>query len=70
VSAYHGKYIVRGGSVDTLEGDWKPERIVVLEFESMDKAKAWLDSPEYRPARAMRQKSTITRSILVEGLQS
>ena len=68
VAAYGGRYVARGGKVETLEGDWKPERIVLLEFENMEKAKAWLNSPEYHPAHEMRKKSAHTRSILVEGL--
>jgi len=47
VAQYGGKYIVRGGACETLEGDWKPKRIVVLQFENMERAKAWLNCPEY-----------------------
>jgi uncharacterized protein (DUF1330 family) len=68
VATYGGKYLVRGGKVESLEGDWRPERLVVLEFENTDKAKTWMDSPEYRPVRALRQKSAVTQSILVEGV--
>lgn len=68
VMAYGGKYLVRGGNVNTLEGDWQPQRIVVLEFENMETAKNWLNSPEYSPARAIRAKSAHTRSILVDGV--
>ena len=70
VAAYGGRYLVRGGRVESLEGDWQPERIVVLEFENMETAKNWLESPEYRPARNLRHKSAVTRSILVEGFPS
>ena len=48
VAAYGGKYIVRGGATETLEGDWKPKRLVVLEFESVQRAKDWWNSQEYR----------------------
>ena len=65
-----GVCVVRGGRVESLEGDWQPERIVVLEFENMETAKNWLESPEYRPARNLRHKSAVTRSILVEGFPS
>ncbi len=67
VAAYGGKYLVRGGTAEVLEGDWQPQRIVVLEFESTAQAKAWLNSPEYRPAWEMRKKSAVTRSVLLEG---
>lgn len=64
---YDGKFIVRGGTVATLEGSWKPERIVVLEFPSIDKANAWWSSPEYAPAKALRQSASETQMIVVEG---
>lgn len=65
---YDGKFIVRGGTTETLEGDWKPGRVVVLEFPSVEKAKAWWSSPGYAPAKAIRQSSSDTRMILVEGV--
>jgi uncharacterized protein (DUF1330 family) len=68
VAAYRGKYLARGGQTEVLEGDWQPKRLVILEFASLAQAKAWLDSPEYRPAREMRQQSTTTRMVVIEGL--
>ena len=68
VQAYGGKYLVRGGQVEPIEGDWQPSRIVVLEFENSEKAKSWLNSSEYKPAWEMRKKGAFTRSILVEGI--
>lgn len=65
---YDGKFIVRGGTTDTLEGDWAPGRVVVLEFPSVEKAKAWWSSPGYAPAKAIRQSASDTRMILVEGV--
>jgi len=67
IAAYGGRFVVRGGAVQPLEGDWKPERIVVLEFTTVEQARAWWDSPEYRPARDLRQRSASTRMIVVEG---
>jgi uncharacterized protein (DUF1330 family) len=67
VLKYGGKYIVRGGRTEVLEGDWKPKRIVVLEFESMERAKAWLNCEEYREPRKMRHRTAKTNMILVEG---
>lgn len=68
VKLYGGKYIARGGHIETLEGDWKTNRLVILEFESIDKAKAWLNSPEYAPARALRHQYARTNMIIVEGV--
>ncbi len=59
---------VRGGKVETLEGDWSPERIVVLKFPSMEAAKAYYDSETYRKAIAARQGASVMRMIVVEGL--
>jgi uncharacterized protein (DUF1330 family) len=67
VVARGGKYLVRGGAVEVLEGDWTPKRVVVLEFESVAQAREWWDSAEYRPAKALRQKTAITDMIVVEG---
>jgi len=68
VAAYGGKYLVRGGALETLEGDWAPQRLVILEFPSVAQAKAWWDSPEYRPLREMRQRTTLSRMVVVEGV--
>jgi len=51
-----------------LEGDWQPNRIVVLQFDNMEAAKAWLSSPEYVGPRKQRHRTAKTRMILVEGL--
>lgn len=64
---YQGKFIVRGGPAETLEGDWQPGRIVVLEFPSAEKARQWWSSKEYAPAKALRQANAETKLILVEG---
>ncbi len=67
IAAYGGRFVVRGGAAETLEGDWVPGRVVVLEFESVERARQWWASAEYAPAKALRQKSATTRMILVEG---
>lgn len=64
---YGGRFLVRGGATETLEGDWDPGRIVVLEFPSKEQANAWWSSEDYAPAKALRQSASITRMILVEG---
>jgi len=68
IAAYGGEYIIRGGSVETLEGEWKPQRFVVLKFESVARAKEWFDSPEYKPLRQMRYASAISHMLMVEGV--
>ena len=68
IATYGGKFIVRGGKTETLEGDWSPSRLVVLQFDSVDRAKAWINSEEYREARAMRHKTSTSQAVVVEGL--
>lgn len=67
VTKYGGRFIVRGGKVETLEGGWAPKRFVALEFPSMDQARRFYRSPEYAPLIALRQKASRGRLILVEG---
>jgi uncharacterized protein (DUF1330 family) len=68
VHKYGGKYIVRGGRTEVLEGDWHPKRVVVLQFDSMQRAKEWLNCEEYREPRKMRHRTARTKMILVEGV--
>ena len=68
IAAYGGRYLVRGGQVETLEGAWLPKRLVILEFPSMDQAKAWWSSTEYEEAKALRQAVTHSEMIVVEGV--
>jgi uncharacterized protein (DUF1330 family) len=67
IGLYGGRYLVRGGTTQALEGDWDPERFVILEFPSADAARKWWDSPEYAEAKALRQKSAQTQMLLIEG---
>ena len=69
VEQYGGRYLVRGGEVAALAGDWQPERIVVLEFESSDQAQEYLTSPEYLALVPLRQKSITSRAIIVQGYE-
>ena len=68
VEAYGGRFIARGGATESLEGDWVPERIVVLEFPSLERAKRWWASPEYSDAKAIRMRAAQTRMIATEGV--
>ena len=67
LAAYGGKFVVRGGACETLEGSWRPKRLVVLEFPSVAKAKQWWASDEYRDAKALRQRTAKSEMIVVEG---
>ena len=67
VKLYGGKYIVRGGQNETLEGDWQAKRLVILKFPSVVQAKNWLNSPEYASARALRHRYARTNMVVVEG---
>ncbi len=68
IAAYGGKYLARGGRIEVLEGDWPLNRFVILEFESVERAKQWHESPEYRQARALRHETTFSKMVVVEGL--
>jgi uncharacterized protein (DUF1330 family) len=67
VYKYGGKYLVRGGKTEVLEGDWDPKRIVILEFPTTERAKEWLNCEEYREPRKLRHKTAKTKMIVVEG---
>ena len=67
IAAFDGRFIVRGGQTESLEGDWQPQRIVVLEFPSVERAKEWWNSPEYEVAKAIRHRTAITKMIVAEG---
>jgi uncharacterized protein (DUF1330 family) len=68
VAAYGGRYLVRGGAVEVLEGDWVPNRFVVLEFESVARAKEWCACQEYGVAKEVRHRTATTNMIVAEGL--
>jgi len=67
LTPYGGRFIVRGGKVQSREGSWVPTRFVVLEFPSVERANAWYDSPEYAPAKALRWATSSADLIIVEG---
>ena len=67
IGLYGGRYLVRGGTMQTLEGDWHPERFVILEFPSADAARKWWRSPEYAEAKSLRQSCARTQMLLIEG---
>ena len=68
IAAYGGRYLARGGAAETLEGDWVPSRLVILEFPSLDRAKEWWSSKEYREARDLRQSCAGGTMVAVAGV--
>ena len=68
IAKYGGRYLVRGAAVETLEGTWRPSRLVILEFPSLERAKQWWACEEYAEAKALRQATAQTELIVVQGL--
>ena len=68
VEKYGGRFLVRGGKVEALEGDYDPRRVVLLEFPSEERAKAWWSSPEYAPLRALRKGASKGNLYFVTGV--
>jgi uncharacterized protein (DUF1330 family) len=68
IAHYGGRYIVRGGQTETLEGHWAPKRVVILEFPDRATARAWWSSQEYAGAKALRQRCARTELIIVDGV--
>jgi uncharacterized protein (DUF1330 family) len=70
VAKYGGRFIVRGGNAEVLEGDWPVSvRRVILEFPSVEAAKRWWDSPEYEKPKALRKANSKGRLLLIEGVR-
>lgn len=67
LALYGGKYLARGGQTEVLEGNWSPQRLVILEFESLAQAKKWYESPEYTHAKSFRIRSADSNFVLTEG---
>jgi uncharacterized protein (DUF1330 family) len=68
VAAAGGRFVVRGGELAVLEGDWQPSRLVVLEFEDLEAAKRWYDSERYQQARRLREGAARIRMVAVQGV--
>ena len=68
VAAFGGTYVVRGGAAEKIEGDYNPVRIVVLQFESVEKAKEWYNSEMYAPLKEMRLRASTGDLYFVEGV--
>ena len=67
VEAHGGRFLARGGATRTLEGDWSPQRLVIIEFPSTADLTRWYDSPEYRPLIALRKRASTGSLLAVEG---
>ena len=68
LAKYGGRFLVRGGAHQTVEGDWKPARLVVIEFPSLLDAQRWYDSEEYRGPKALRMRAGRTSVLIVDGV--
>ena len=68
IAKYGGRYIIRGGAYEVLEGEWKPQRLTIVEFDSMEKAKAFYASPEYAAAKKARAGAAKFKALLVQGI--
>ena len=68
IAQYGGRYLARGGTTQTLTGTWNAPRLVILEFPSMEQARAWWGSPEYTPLRQIREGCSTGNILLVQGL--
>jgi uncharacterized protein (DUF1330 family) len=68
IAKYGGRYIVRGGAIDRVEGDWNPNMLVIVEFPTMDRAREWYRSPDYAEALKLRQTALQRNLIFVEGI--
>jgi len=67
VAQFGGKFVVRGGAMEKLEGNWEPKRLVIIEFASAERAKQWWASEEYREAKALRQRTAQTNLLVIQG---
>jgi uncharacterized protein (DUF1330 family) len=69
VKKYGGRYLARGGKTTTIGGGWDPERMIVLEFDSEERVRDWLKSPEYAAIAPLRQNATESRAVMIEGCE-
>ncbi|MDE0308622.1 MAG: DUF1330 domain-containing protein [Acidiferrobacterales bacterium] len=67
LESYGGRYLVRGGDFETVEGEWNPKRLVIIEFDSVEQARKWWASDEYAPAKKLREQTTTSKLLIVDG---
>ena len=70
IAQYGGRYLVRGGAIEPLEGGWSPRAIVIVEFPDLEQARAWYQSVEYAQALEVRDRALSRKLILVKGVVS
>jgi uncharacterized protein (DUF1330 family) len=70
VAAHGGRFIVRGGELELLEGEWDTRRIIVIEFPDVESARGWYESEDYAPLKALRRGASVTNLILVDGVSA
>ena len=68
IAAYGGKYLARAGKTEILEGTWVPKRLVILQFDTLERAREWLDSPEYAPIKKLRHQAALSNMVAIEGV--
>ena len=68
VKKFGGRYLVRGGEMKVIEGNWSPKRLVIIEFEDLDKGMEWYNSEEYSQALRLRHNSAQTNLVFIEGV--
>ena len=68
VEAPGGKFVARGGEIEAILGNWTPKRLAILEFDSLQQIRAWLDSPEFTALNDIRSRSSNVNMVIVEGL--
>ena len=68
VEGHGGKFVARGGDLDIVEGDWKPQRIAILRFDSVERVREWLSSPEYVALNEIRTRSSNISMVVIEGV--
>ena len=68
VAQYGGRYLARGGHTESLHGDWSPERLVLLAFDSLEQAKAWESSPEYTAVKQIRDRCARVNMVMLAGI--
>ena len=68
IEAHGGRYLARGGEVEILDAHRSPERLVIVEFESMERAREWWNSEVYQGPKAIREAAAVSRIVLLDGL--
>ncbi len=68
IAQYGGKYLARAGRTEVLEGEWQPKRLVILQFDSVERAREWLNSPEYSEVKKLRHRYAHSNMVVIEGL--